>query len=536
MTEGEPTAGGLGSGPGVGPGRTRTLVLAALAALLGAGLPHWLLGDFDLNLMDEGFLWYGVERVLAGEVPLRDFQAYDPGRYYWCAAWTPLFGAGILGVRAALALFAGLGLFFGTLACARVARGPLELVLAAAGLAAWMFPRHKSFEPALALIVLYVALRLVERPTIRAHAVAGLLTGLLAWFGRNHALYAGLSFVALGGLLAWKLWPVRVGRLTCAFAAGIALGSAPLWGMFLGVPGFAAAFAHSLRSNLEHGANLALPYPWPWTVAWGGLGGLELLGTAALALAFLLPFVLLPLGAWAALACPRERLGERALVLAAFFVGATYVHHVAVRSAVAHLAQCIHPLLVLGLALPACARWSATRGVRVLVWSALAALTLFATLRANPLLAQLGPAGRHDLVEHVVRGEELRLEPDLAAYLTVLEGVVAERVPPDETLFLAPANPGLYAVLDKPSPSWWIYFFWVAGEEAQRQTIAELERRGLDWALIFTDSRLDGRAELAFKNSNPLVWQHLVRNFEPLVEARLPRGQLLLRRRSAAGR
>ena len=511
--------------------RLRALFFAALLALLGAGLPQLLLGRFDLNLADEGFLWYGVERVLGGEVPLRDFQAYDPGRYYWCAAWTPLVGSGVLGVRVATAIFGALGLFFGVLACRRIARSPLALVFAAAVLAAWLFPRHKLYEPALALVVVYAAVRLVERPTVRAHLAVGALTGFLAWFGRNHALYAGVSFVGLGLLLAWKLRPARAWRLAGGFAAGVALGSAPLWGMCLFVPGFGAALVESFRLNLHHGANLELAYPWPWRVAWGKLHGLAGLATAALAVAFVLPFVVLPLGLVAALRCPREELVRRAAALAATFVGATYVHHVAVRSAVAHLAQCIHPLLVLVLALPMCFRWSARTVPRVAVWSALGALTFFATLQANPVLSQLGPDAQHDLVARDVRGEELHIAPDLAGYLDALETVVAERVPAGDTLFIAPTTPGLYPVLAKPSPTWWIYFFWPAEEEQQRKTIDELERRRVGWALVFTDSKLDGRADLLFENSNPLVWQYLQRAFEPVFEPRLPPNNLLLRRR-----
>ena len=88
--------------------------------------------DVGLHMADEGFLWYGVRRTVAGEVPLRDFQAYDPGRYYWCALLAgPLAGpsgAGVVALRWAVALFAAAGLALSLLVASRFVRHPLALL------------------------------------------------------------------------------------------------------------------------------------------------------------------------------------------------------------------------------------------------------------------------------------------------------------------------------------------------------------------------------------------------------------------------
>ena len=62
--------------------------------------------------------------------------------------------------------------------------------------------------------------------------------------------------------------------------------------------------------------------------------------------------------------------------------------------------------------------------------------------------------------------------------------------------------------------------------------IEELNKKNVNW-VILGDVPLDGRDELRFKNTHPLIWQHLMQNFE-VVEQTLPYNHQLLHRKTKA--
>ena len=138
-------------------------------ALLALAIPvgwYFLDGDLGVNFADEGYLWYGVEAVLRGLVPIRDFQSYDPGRYWWAAVWSLVLGKGLMPLRLSCALFASLGIFAGLLAARRVCRRLEFLLGMGLLLAAWMHPRYKCFEQSIALMFVYAGVLLIEKPSL----------------------------------------------------------------------------------------------------------------------------------------------------------------------------------------------------------------------------------------------------------------------------------------------------------------------------------------------------------------------------------
>ena len=304
--------------------------------------------------------------------------------------------------------------------------------------------------------------------------------------------------------------------------------------MLIVVPGFAGSFVEELASTAERGTNVPRPYPWPWRVSTEGVGGLQLLAIQAQTAAFLLPPLALAAGLWVTArsrrvtAGDREGLAGRATVIAGTFAGLFYLHHVSVRSDAPHLAQCIHPLLLVVLALPVALGWRPW--ARITTWCGLALVSFLAALEGHTSLRWIAPWRKtHAHVERVVAGDTLRLLPSQAAYLAGLELVVKRHLAPEEALLIVPARPTLYCVLGRRSPVRSIYFLWSAGEEAQRELLRELDAQGVDWVLI-VDTAVDDRDELRFRNTHPLVWRELARRFERVPTRELPPDNILLHR------
>lgn len=463
-------------------------------------------------------------------MPIRDFQAYDPGRYIWTAAWSRVLGHGLVDLRAACVAFQCLGLLAGLLAARRISRDWKFLTLIAVALALWMFPRFKVFEQSIALMAVYAGVLLAEKPTLRRHFAVGVFGGLAAFMGRNHGLYHLCAF----GLLIVIAWRFQRGEPLGArlgvWATGIATGYLPQLFLFAFVPEYFGAFLALLHRNISIGSNVAIPIPWPWrrpmdhggvyAIAWwlSGLFYLAIPGFLAFAAARILTL-------------RRGDLARRAVFIAAACVTLPYAHHTFSRADWMHLAHSVPPLILGLVATAAFARRLVLHGVAiVLVFAGFGAMCIhFGALRAWSAFGLF----KNDVTTEVA-GETLRV-PGYEARILDSASTISQRLAAagEDILFL-PHWPALYPATGRFSPVQHLYFTRpVPGLDDA--TIAQIEARNVRWVLL-RDYRLDGREDLRFRQTNPGVFALLQTHFEPWPIEELPADTVLLRRKAAGSR
>jgi hypothetical protein len=497
------------------------LQVLALAILVVWTLFMWE-GYKGFSLSDEGYLWYGAQRVLRGEVPIRDFMAYDPGRYYWSAAVMSLAGDnGIMTLRAAAAIFETIGLFVGLMVIAGSARKPnlVYLFSAAITLEAWMFLYYKVYDTTLSILLVGGLTFLIQKPSAWRYFGTGLCVGLAAIFGRNHGMYGVAGSIGVMIWLRIKRWS-DVGFLKgfTLWAGGVVAGFTPILCMALLMPGFAVPFWESIRFLFEIKAtNLPLPVPWPWAVNFVSAPPSEAIRQVLVGMFFIgtLVFAVLSL-IWVVVHRFTGRNFSPALV-AASLLSLPYAHYAYSRADVAHLAMGIFPLLIGCLSLLA-AQPGKIKWPMMLI---LCGASLWVAFIYHPGWMSL--TAKYIGVN--ISGNNLLVDPATANDVELLRSL-AERYAPDGQSFVAtPFWPGAYALLGRKSPMWEIYALFPRSRAFEQAEIERIEAAKPKFVLIF-DYSLDGRDALRFQNTHPWIDQYIINHFEPLPDSPNPAYQL----------
>lgn len=507
---------------------TGTLVaqLALLTVALVAGL-FWLEGRLDMNMCDEGYLWYGVQRVMAGEVPLRDFMAYDPGRYYVSAALMRLWGDnGLLSLRLSAALVQALGLFVGLWCIARsgTRRSLPYLLLSAVTLVAWMQCYWIMYNLTVSILLIAALAWLVAKPSGARYLGTGVMVGLAAIIGRNHGVYgvAG-SLCALVWLNAkpgiGSAWIKNVFLWGC----GVVLGYLPLLAMCVFVPGFFDAFLESIQMLLEmQGTNIPLPWPWPWTVNFGAYSPDMAVRKVLIALFFMATAVF---AAGSLLWLVRCRLKGRPVSPA--FVGAAclglpYAHYAYSRADIIHLAHGVFPLLI-GCLSALAPRTGTRKWLPALVLCAASAYVMAGEYR---FVYYDRAKGWTDIE---IGGDRLVVEDKTAREVAILRELVAKYVPAGKQFITMPMWPGAYSVLGMRAPIWEIYGLIPHSRAFEQKHIDRLEPDKIGLILLY-DKALDGHEAMRFRNTHPLTYRYIQEHFARLPESPDPHYELYVPR------
>lgn len=490
-----------------------------LLSAIAVGVLFIWQGNKGFNLADEGYLWYGAQRVMIGEVPIRDFYSYDPGRYYWSAALMMLEGNnGIIALRVAVAFFQIIGLFVALLLIARNLKSKswLYLLLSTVIFLLWMFPRHKLFDITLSILLIEIISFLLRAPTESRYFCTGLFLGLIACFGRNHAIYGVAA--SLGGMF-W-LWMNPSSRISILkgiplWIIGIVVGFLPMLLMVCLIPGFSTPFWEGILYLFEiKGTNIALPIPWPWMVSFSLLPCGQALRQFLIGLFFvsLLVFGVLSL-LWVFFQRLRNKTVSPELVASALLV-LPYAHYAYSRADIGHLALGISPFLI-GIL---CVSGQQTVKVK---WS----LAFFLFLTSFWVIGGRLPSWEYRSNNHPasveVSGSTLLMDQYVADDILLLRKLTDRYAADNKNVLLLPFWPGAYSLLGRPSPMWEIYPLLHRSQEFQHKEIERIKRSNPSLVVIL-DVPLDGRDELRFKNTHSLIYKYVTEYFEAIPETSRP--------------
>jgi hypothetical protein len=494
-----------------------SLMLLIIASIFG--LFVWQ-AHTGLNLLDEGYLWYGAQRVMVGEVPLRDFMSYDIGRYYWSAAFMKLWGSnGIVALRFAIAIFQITALFIGMTALTRHSskQNYFFWSLVIFTLIIWMYPQYRVFDIALPIILIFIFSYLIERPSWNRYFMTGLTVGLVAVFGRNHGMYGVVG--SLGVMFYLSAGSARNLSLVSPpifWLLGVLVGYLPVLVFIAVVPGFAQAFWDGIRVLFEaQTTNIPVPVPWPWLMPFDKLSSVDSLSRMMLGIFFIATILF---GLLSILVVIRRKLQAKpipSVLVASAFLALPYAHYAYSRADILHLAPGIIPFLIGVFALLA----SQPAKIKWLFAVLLCGASLLVML---PTYAEWDCYATQQCVEAKIAGDTLKIRQKTATILATLSQLAERYAPDGRTFVAAPLWPGAYAALERKSPMWEIYLPLYPPSVARQQSeIAKIKTANPGFVVIY-DLPLDGRNELSFGNMQPILDQYIRDNFEPLNEYAKP--------------
>lgn len=490
--------------------------MALCIGLFSTALWFGLTWHIGLNMADEGFYWYGAQRVWAGEVPILDFMAYDPGRYYIAAAVMAVAGNdGIWPARAAanliLAMQVSLGVYLALLVFngGRLARFFYSATVAVL-LIVWTYPYFRTFDFFASILLIFGLSEFIRERTSRGWFVAGLTVGIAAVLGRNHGVYGVAGHLLALAVIYYGQNPARPsGYAYLSWVLGVVAGYLPVIFLNIFVEGFPGAFIESVRFIIGRGStNIILPVPWPWMVDTARLGSIWSMFYVGQGLFFIF-LIAFPVAGFGYVAAKRIRGAprgagedENAVFLAAVCLALPYAHYAFSRADVTHLASSILPLLLGLLSIPVASGWKP----RILMALALLASGAFIMAGTQPALRYFA---LHEKLEAVQIGaDKILVPPEQAENLKYLGHLVQAETGRGKPFLALPNYPTLHAIYRSKMAVWEIYPLVARDEAFEKQEIQRIEKLNPP-LIIVSNHDPDHNESFRYKNIHPLIYRWL---------------------------
>jgi hypothetical protein len=491
---------------------SEALLLSAAVSLTVFSL-QWRYG---FNLGDEGWLWYISQRTALGDVPLRDFFSYDPGRYYWSAAVFKLTGSsGLYQQILANYLFAiiGLAAAYFVMVRAERARSWRIAILLLLGVVIG-FPRHKIYEQTLSLVAVATIAFLFDSPRrLNRWFLCGIVIGLAAFFGRNSGVFCLLAVVVAFVVLRIRGEAPPTGRAVGAVAAGTLLGYLPMILMIIGIDGFAEPFFQSVPLTPRWAWSLKIPFP--WHVHLRGLGAIDRLQARAVAwLCVAVPLTYAVI-LWRSVRRRAVLSSVEWLSVAASAAGAGFLLHAFYTADFFHIAEGVVPFVIAALALSSELWRGRARPTALAIFCATVFLILASWLPMEPLAQHLKNQAQDGAERQIsIDRKSFYVPAEQADIMHTVAAAFLDCRPHNGGFFAAPYYPGLYAYLNTRASSWDTYFLWPRSDQTQQAEIEALQKNHTSIILLNPQFALNGRESLELVKTNPKLVEYIRANYQ----------------------
>ena len=510
----------------------KKLILEAIfGSSILCSLVFLLFSKYGFGWADEGLLWYASQRTYVGELAIRDFFAYDPGRYYWNSFIFFLTGGtGLNDLLIATTAFGGVGLATAwyTMGYAKISF-PWRLTFSIIIAIALCYPRHKVYEQSLSLILVSIVYFIIVSPNLlKRWLVFGVLTGMVAFFGRNH----GVFYVISGLFLVAYLWfdkglkqPIRSG---ISYVSGIFIGYLPILILLTINKQFRIAFIESVVSVLNW--QLSLPIPFFWRMDYSSGLNFETINQFSIGAVCILVPVIYMIGIFVLFksAFKHESKNNASLLGAASLAGIPYLHQAFDRADFGHIAQSILPVFIAIAAM--IFYFPKSRNLRILsyifcffslifllsAWfcnlPSIRMLRVEATEPSSVTYYQIG--NRHFLINSVQ-----------ANVLTEVKKITQKCSVSDNEFLALPHFPGVYAYLGLKAPFWEMYYLYKRSADFQQRHIKAISR--VKVILISPNATVDNIEKLKLKYTYGDLMDYIEKNYRKINSPILPSGTFI---------